>query len=89
MTAEQQQQQQQQQQHQQQLHHFQHYIRSDYGSDSVSLNSKLRHYSLTETTNFIVRKTSTGNGGAGGSSITMALPVRQINGRSNSYGSLQ
>lgn len=87
MTAEQQQQQ--QQQHQQQLHHFQHYIRSDYGSDSVSLNSKLRHYSLTET-NFIVRKTSTGNGGgAGGSSITMALPVRQINGRSNSYGSLQ
>lgn len=80
MTAEQQQQQQ-----QQQLHHFQHYIRSDYGSDSVSLNSKLRHYSLTET-NFIVRKTS-GNGGGG--SITMALPARQINGRSNSYGSLQ
>lgn len=84
MTAEQQQQQQQQFH---QLHHFQHYIRSDYGSDSVSLNSKLRHYSLTET-NFIVRKAS-GNGGGGGSSITMALPVRQINGRSNSYGSLQ
>lgn len=84
MTAEQQQQQQQQFH---QLHHFQHYIRSDYGSDSVSLNAKLRHYSLTNETNFIVRKAS-GNGG-GGSSVTMALPVRQINGRSNSYGSLQ
>ncbi|XP_021693301.1 uncharacterized protein LOC110674087 [Aedes aegypti] len=86
MTAEQQQYQQQQQQ--QHMHHFQHYIRSDYGSDSVSLNSKLRHYSLTETTSFGGRRIG---GASGGFSTGMAQPspARHINGRSCSYGSLQ
>ncbi|XP_055613547.1 uncharacterized protein LOC129759994 [Uranotaenia lowii] len=78
------------------LYHFQHHIRSDYGSDSVGLNTKLRHYSLTDTTNFgVVRKSmgnnnnSGGSGGGSGTGLMMALPARQINGRSSSYGSLQ
>lgn len=95
MTAEQQQSYQlQHQQQQQHMQHFQHYIRSDYGSDSVSLSSKLRHYSLTETTSFGARRfggTSAASGGSGGGmNAVMAQPsARQINGRSCSYGSLQ
>ncbi|XP_058813232.1 uncharacterized protein LOC131677427 isoform X2 [Topomyia yanbarensis] len=79
MTAEQQLQQQ-----QQQNVHFQHYIRSEYGSDSVGLNMKQRHYSMDTETSFGRR------GKRCNSSTTMALPpIRQINCRSSSFGSLE
>ncbi|XP_055525334.1 uncharacterized protein LOC129718516 isoform X2 [Wyeomyia smithii] len=81
MTAEQQ-----QQQNTQQLYHFQHYIRSNYGSDSVGLNSKLRHYSLTET-NFNRKALATTM--AGSTTMISMRQMNPLNCRSSSYGSLQ